>query len=126
MTGFAIAPIDVAELRAHAAYEGGKLVVAFAGSADSRAMTSIGSLLKELHGEMVRAGLPEVTIDFRDFEFMNSSCFKAFVVWISDLRELESAKRYRISFRSNPGKHWQRRSLDALRCFAAEVVHVDT
>jgi hypothetical protein len=126
MTALTIAPIEMAELRARAAYEEGKLLVAFAGSADSRAMASIDSLLKELHGEMLRSAVPEVTLDFREFDFMNSSCFKAFVVWISNLRELESAKQYRISFRSDPNKHWQRRSLDALRCFGVDLIRIET
>lgn len=126
MRASTIAPIEIAEFRVRTDSDAEGFVVGFSGSADSRAMASIDSLLKELHGEMLGSGIPEVTLDFRAFEFMNSSCFKAFVVWISSVRDLAPGKRYRICFRSDPQKHWQRRSLDALRCFGVDVVRIDT
>jgi hypothetical protein len=63
-------------------------------------------------------------VDFRAFDFMNSSCFKAFVTWIGLVQELESGQ-YKIRFLSDEGKHWQRRSLDALRCFAVDLIQIE-
>ena len=100
--------------------------VRFAGSADSRAMEPIDTLLKGLHDEVQRLSSPEVTVDFREFDFMNSSCFKAFVSWIGRVQDLDEAKQYRIRFLSDEGKHWQRRSLDALRCFAVDLIRIES
>jgi hypothetical protein len=69
-------------------------------------------------------GIPEVQIDLRELEFMNSSCFKSFVSWISEVSELTSG-HYRIRFLSNPSILWQHRSLHALSCFAAELVTIE-
>jgi anti-anti-sigma regulatory factor len=87
-------------------------------------MQSIGALLTRLHDEAQRLGVPEVVIDFREFDFMNSSCFKAFVTWIGNVQESE--KQYRIRFLSDVNKHWQLRSLEALRCFAVDLIRVET
>jgi len=60
----------------------------------------------------------------RQLEFMNSSCFKSFVSWVTDIQELDDAKRYKVRFLSNPTYHWQKRSLHSLRCFAVELITV--
>jgi hypothetical protein len=80
--------------------------------------------LAALHAEAQRAKLPEVTIDFRQLEFMSSSCLKAFVEWIANIQDLAPAQRYRITFRSNPALRWQRRSLHSLQCFASDLISV--
>jgi hypothetical protein len=118
--------IETSELRARAAMDGDELIVSFAGSADSRAMASIEGLLSRLNEEAQRLAVPEVRVDFREFDFMNSSCFKAFVTWIGRVQDLPAAKQYRIRFLSDQGKHWQRRSLDALRCFASDLIQIDS
>ena len=64
-------------------------------------------------------------IDFERLEFMNSSCFKNFVAWINRVQEMEARSRYQIRFVSNPGLHWQKRSLSALQCFAVDLVQID-
>jgi hypothetical protein len=66
----------------------------------------------------------EVAFDFRDLYFMNSSCFKAFVTWI-DVVSRATAKGYKIRFLTNPRLHWQRRSLEALRCLSPNVVQLE-
>ena len=54
---------------------------------------------------------------------MNSSCFKAFVVWIDTVKN--AGRVYRIRFLTDPEMHWQRRSLEALRRLATNVVSVE-
>jgi hypothetical protein len=114
------------DFSASASHEGETLVLRLAGNADMSAKESIDGLLPRVHTEARGLGVAEVAVDFRDLEFMNSSCFKSFVTWISDVQELEVAKQYRIRFLSKPEMHWQRRSLHALRCFAVDLITVET
>jgi hypothetical protein len=118
--------IDTEELHSEATYAPPSVNVRLVGSAESVAMTPLGQLLGQLHGEALRLAVREVTVDVRELEFMNSSCFKAFVSWLGLLQDLEPTKQYRIRFLSDEHKHWQRRSLGALSCFAVDLVQVDT
>ena len=113
------------ELAVSARADDAGVTVAFQGSADSRVMTELGELLTRVHDESVKRSAGEVVVDFRDLEFMNSSCFKAFVTWIVRVQGLAAGTQYRIRFLSDKGKHWQHRSLGALSCFAVDLVQVD-
>ena len=55
---------------------------------------------------------------------MSSSCFQDFVVWLGRVRESDQSEKYQIAFLSNHDLHWQRRSLQALGCFAPDHVIV--
>ncbi|MBX3229270.1 MAG: hypothetical protein KIT84_18385 [Labilithrix sp.] len=118
--------IDANDLRAAPTFTDGQLSVVFAGSADSRSQDAIQELLRRVHAEAMRLQLPEVAIDFRDCDFVNSSCFKAFVVWLEQIQELDENQQYRLRFFSDDTKAWQRRSLQALSCFAIELVHIES
>jgi hypothetical protein len=100
-----------------------QLTIAFVGTGDVMAIELLGSYLKRAHAEATRLNVGEVTCDFRKLAFMNSSCFKAFVVWIDTVKN--APQPYRIRFRTDPGLHWQRRSLEALRRLATNVVSID-
>lgn len=104
-------------------FDDAKLSVAFAGTGDVAAIELLGDYLKRLHSEAERLLVTEVTCDFRQLSFMNSSCFKAFVVWIDTVKN--AARTYQIRFLTDPGMHWQRRSLEALRRLASNVVSVE-
>lgn len=104
-------------------FDDAKLIVAFTGTADGAAIELLGDYLKRLHGEAERLQVSEVTCDFRQLSFMNSSCFKAFVVWIDTVKN--ATRSYRIVFLTDPGMQWQRRSLEALRRLASNVVSVE-
>lgn len=117
--------IDANDLRAAPRFEDGQLSVQFAGSADSRSQGAIEAMLAKVHTEALRLRVPEVAVDFREFDFVNSSCFKAFVVWLEQIQELEEGTQYRLRFYSDDTKAWQRRSLQALSCFAIELVHIE-
>jgi len=105
-------------------HENDKLIVSFSGNGDMSAVDALGRFLKRVHSEATGLGVSEVAFDFRDLYFMNSSCFKAFVTWI-DVASRMTAKAYTIRFLTNPRLHWQRRSLDALRCLSPNVVRVE-
>jgi len=135
MTSSELHTLKSIELNAVVAVEGGELRVTLSGSADSRVTSELMDLVLKAHDEMMRmraaarsdggAGGAEAVVDFRTLEFMNSSCFKAFVTWISRIQGLEPESRYRLRFLSDPTKHWQHRSLAALRAFAADLIRVD-
>jgi hypothetical protein len=121
-----IPKIDANDLVAAPSYIDGQLSLLFAGSADSRSQVAIEAMLGRVHTEALRLRVPEVSVDFRDCDFVNSSCFKAFVVWLEQIQELEADQQYRLRFYSDDTKAWQRRSLQALSCFAIELVHIES
>jgi hypothetical protein len=118
-------PVEqAAELRARLTREEAALVAKLSGTADLRVTDSVEAILSRVHQKALELGIAEVRMDLRELEFMNSSCFKSFVSWISEVSELASGQ-YRIRFLSNPSILWQRRSLHALSCFAAELVTIE-
>jgi hypothetical protein len=101
-----------------------KLSIEFAGSGDMAAMLPLGEYLKQVHELATSQGLLEVSCDFRKLTFMNSSCFKAFVVWIDAVKNLPAP--YKIRLQTDANIHWQRRSIEALRRLAIQVVTIDS
>jgi hypothetical protein len=106
--------------------DGKTLTIALSGNADLGALAPLEKVLASLHQEAETAAVAEVAVDLRKLEFMNSSCFKNFVSWIGKVQELDGTKQYRIRFVSNAEILWQRRSLHALQCFAAQLITVET
>ncbi|RYZ01446.1 MAG: hypothetical protein EOO73_35525 [Myxococcales bacterium] len=102
---------------------GQKLLLTFEGTGDVGAIELLSDYLKQVHGEAQRLGITEVRCDFRKLTFMNSSCFKSFVVWIDRVKNLPQP--YQIRFVTEPSMQWQRRSLEALRRLATTVVVVE-
>jgi hypothetical protein len=106
--------------------DGDRINAVFSGVAELDVRERLPELLKRLHAEVQQRKVKEVTVDFHKLEFMNSSCFKGFVSWINDIQELASDKQYRLRFRSNPEILWQRRSVHALKCFATDLITVES
>jgi len=100
--------------------------VRFTGNADMHAIEPLDAYLASIHTAALERGARRVQVDFRALEFMNSSCFKSFVSWIGRVQDLPTKSQYQIEFQSNAQMHWQRRSLNALRCFATDLVVVQT
>jgi hypothetical protein len=107
-----------------ATHDGGVMAVYLKGTADYSAIDALDMLLIRVHTDSKRLGVTEATVDLRDLEFMNSSCFKSFVTWITDIQELDPKEQYKVRFFSNSKMHWQKRSLHSLRCFAVELITV--
>ena len=124
MNEIALPVAQAAELRARLTQEDAVLVAKLSGTADLRVTDSVEAILTRVHQKALELSIPEVQMDLRELEFMNSSCFKSFVSWISEVSDL-TAGQYRIRFLSNPSILWQRRSLHALSCFAAELVTIE-
>lgn len=116
-------PVEVPGFACAPSLDDGKLLVRFDGTGDVAAIELLSSYLKLVHAEATRLKLPEVVCDFRKLSFMNSSCFKAFVVWIDTVKNTDPP--YRIRFLTSASLHWQKRSLEALRRLASSVVTVE-
>jgi hypothetical protein len=87
--------------------------------------TVLNPFVDAVHDELVKAGVKEVRIDFRDLEFCNSSGFKSFIYWIQKLQGMPDAQRYTLRFVQNPQRKWQRTSLLALSCYAVNSVAIE-
>jgi hypothetical protein len=123
---FSLAGVSTDGFAAAPSFAGGVVMLAIEGTADATAVAPLAALMARLHGEIVRARGREVIVDLLACEFMSSSCFKAFVGWIAQLQDAPPEDQYRVRMLSNPNIHWQRRSLRALSCFAADLVSVET
>jgi hypothetical protein len=99
--------------------------VKLVGTAESSSMDPLGLFLQQLHETAVSSKIREVIVDLRGLEFMNSSCFKKFVTWMSSLQNLPPESQYNVRFVSDERKHWQSRSLGALACFAADLIRLE-
>jgi hypothetical protein len=118
--------IEMYGLSISATEEADSLRMLLVGNADSRVKDHLHAYLQEIHATAQRARVASVLIDLRRLEFMNSACLKALVSWLAEVRGLERDRRYSVCFLSNSDIHWQRRSLHALQCFAAELVQVQS
>jgi hypothetical protein len=125
MSALELSPVTAGDFSASASLDDKALCVRFTGNADMRTKEALDALLAKVHTEAQRLGVAQVVIDFHALEFMNSSCFKSFVSWISDVRDLDPSKQYTIRFLSKPELLWQRRSLHALRCFAVDLITIE-
>jgi hypothetical protein len=101
---------------------GDGLTVRLQGTADGGALDVLRALLPRVHWQAREMKVKQVAVDLRSLEFMNSSCFKTFVTWLSDVQELPADEQYRIRFQFDAKQFWLKRSLIALSCFAADLV----
>jgi hypothetical protein len=112
------------DFAAQATADNRHIQVSLTGTADLTVRTQLDRFLRDVHSEAQRSLAEEVTVDVRQLEFMNSSCLKCFVWWISTVQEQPGEGRYRIVFVSSPSVYWQRRSLNALACLANEIITI--
>jgi hypothetical protein len=112
------------EFSAEAQASGRVLTIKLMGNADLNVKAQLDRFVAAVHEHAVKASAEEVTVDLRRLEFMNSSCLKSFVWWISTVQDLGPPGNYKITFLSSPSMYWQRRSLNALACLATDLVSV--
>jgi hypothetical protein len=113
------------DFSAGATRDGASIIAWLKGTADYAALDDVDLLLSRVHAEATRHKVKETVIDLRQLEFMNSSCFKSFISWVTDIQDLSEAVRYKVRLLSNPNLHWQKRSLHSLRCFAIELITIE-
>ncbi len=112
------------DFHADATHQSGVMTLRVGGVADYAAVDALEQLLDDVHAECTRAKVKETTVDLRQLEFMNSSCFKCLISWITVVQESAPAAQYKLTFLSNPQMHWQKRSLHSLQCFAEDLITV--
>ena len=98
-----------------------ELVFQVSGNGDMAAIEPLTRYLKGVHAEALRLGAAVVRLDVRELYFLNSSCLKSLLSWVSQLAS-DATPAYRVAFVTSPQLHWQRRSLEALRRLAPQVV----
>jgi hypothetical protein len=118
--------VDEVEFTAEAHRDGRVLTLELTGDADLTVKARLDTFIAAVHEQARRAATQEVVVDVRRVGFMNSSCLKSFVWWISAVGDLAAEARYRITFLSSAEMYWQRRSLHALACLATDLVSVRT
>jgi hypothetical protein len=104
----------------------GRILVSLSGTADVTIRNQLDHFLREVHQEAQHRRAEQVTVDVRQLEFMNSSCLKCLVWWVSTVQEQPTEGKYRIVFLSSPSVYWQRRSLEALACLASDLISIQT
>jgi len=114
------------DFTAHASASERSILVRLTGTADLTVKSHFDGFLREVHTEAQRRLADVVTVDVRQLDFINSSCLKSFVWWISTVQERVGAARYRIIFVSSPTVYWQRRSLNALACLASDIISIQS
>jgi hypothetical protein len=87
---------------------------------------TLGTYLKKIHAETLRARAHSVIVECDELYFMSSACIKCLVTWIDGILKLEPAERYKVKFKANAKLSWQRRSFEALRRFAPALVHIES
>lgn len=120
-----VTPLQTDGFASEVALEDDAVVLSLSGCADLKVWRGLGEMLTTVHDEALRLDAKRVVVDVRDLEFMNSSCFKSIVSWLTSIMELEAERQYKVHFRSNPERLWQRRSLHALRSFALMLVTIE-
>ncbi len=103
---------------------GADLLLTLKGSAENDAREQLPSLLDKLDQTAMAKHSKQVEVDFRQVDFMNSSCFKEFVAWLSRIKTRNDAAQYQVLLHSSIQIRWQRASMHALSCFASDVVAV--
>ena len=101
-----------------------RILVSLSATADIIIGDQLDRFLHEVHQEAQHCQAEEITVDVRQIEFMNSSCLKCLMWWVSTVQEQPREGRYHIVFVSNPAVYWQRRSLNALACLADDIISV--
>lgn len=124
MAPLALEDIQGEAFRSSATFADGELRLGLVGSADVRIREKLQELFSRLDGEARQIGAKIVFVDFRELEFMDSTCFKFIVSWVDQARQNMTAETYRIRFASTARASHQR-SLYALQCFAGDLVTLE-
>src|SRR5262245_39758507 len=94
-----------------AVHDAGGLKFRLTGSADARASPEREACVRHVHTEARRLAVSEVVVDLNECSFMNSSCFKAFLGWLSAIGDLSPESQYKVRFAWDDSSYWQRRGL---------------
>jgi hypothetical protein len=104
--------------------DGPTIKASLRGTADHTANELVQVLLDRIHADARVLDVSSVEVDIRGLEFLSSSCFRHFIDWLARVHDLDDRHRYSVQFLSSPQFHWQRRTLESLRCFGDGLVEI--
>jgi hypothetical protein len=119
-----MAPLVLAGFEVVSGCAGESLELVLRGNADMRASAALKTYLKEVDAEARRRGVGSVRVNLRELYFFNSSCFQALAGWLASVGARESGDRYKVTFETHPAQLWQKRSLEAIRRIAPDLIVV--
>jgi hypothetical protein len=105
------------------AEEGDGAKLTFSGSIDMEDPSIIlDPFFEQIHKGAVSSKIPQVTLDVKALEFLNSSGIKAFAKWIMKLQTVPEGDRYKILILQNKDISWQTTSLPTLTFLIPGIV----
>jgi hypothetical protein len=125
MTEDPIQELESPSLATRSEFQATGATVSLVGDADMDAIQPLGAYLSRLHSAAMERKCPSIAIDMHELRFINSSCLKQFVIWVTKVQDLGAGNRYTIVFKPNPERPTQRWSLTALKALAEDVVIID-
>jgi hypothetical protein len=81
-----------------------------------------GPFFDEMHQKIVDNGIKNVTADFTDLQFLNSSGLKSIIRWIMNDANLPDDKQYNIKILYNKEIGWQETSLTTFKDLVPDLV----
>lgn len=114
--------VKLANFGVRHALEHGRATVYLSGNGDMAAIAPLDAYLKGLHQVVLGMHYRSVHVDCGELYFLNSSCLKAILSWIHTLGA--SPSPYGVHFITAAAAPWQRRSLEALRRLAPDIVTI--
>jgi hypothetical protein len=121
----AIASVHDVDFAAEASVSDGVLRASVSGNADLNVRLALERFLAAVHEEARNQKLRNVSLDVRQLAFMNSSCLKSLVVWVTQIQDLPADQRYQVTLVSSPTLYWQKRSLVAISSLASDIVTIE-
>lgn len=115
--------VKLANFSVHHTLEPARAVIHLGGNGDMAAIEPLGAYLKALHQTAVSRRYRSVQVDCTDLYFLNSSCLKAILTWIHTLGS-SLPPPYGVHFITATSAPWQRRSLEAMRRLAPDIVTI--
>jgi hypothetical protein len=114
------------DFSAEASLTDGVLTATISGNADLNVRLALERFLAAIHQEARQQHMDKVALDVRGLAFMNSSCLKSLVVWVTQIQDLPADQRYKITVVSSPTLYWQKRSLFAISSLASDIVTIES
>jgi hypothetical protein len=124
MSSPALLPLTLSGFEVHPVQKDGTLELSLRGNADMTVSSSLGRYLKEVDAKARLDGVGIVHVRLGDLYFVSSSCFQAIAAWLLAVAARNAPERYTVKFETHAAHGWQRRSLEAIRRVAPDVVVV--
>ncbi len=84
MNKLAVTPLHTEDFHSRVTMADGVITLTLKGRARPANRRSLGEMLDEIHEHVRRLDVSRVVVDVTDLEFMNSSCFKSIVSWLTN------------------------------------------